>query len=233
MSAQWKSQTGLDPEPMATVGGNAFIAHGTTVPSDGAVGYTPGCLFIHRDGSAGGVLYVNDGSATSSDFNVVTGTGVNLSGLTATAAELNASSDVSERIVNVTDAATYSVLAANSGKPHIVPDFTATCTMTLPTAAAGLEYEFYSKAVAADAQDWRFSTGGANFFLGGLAFADTDAGAAADEIHAGVFPNGSSNDFVTIVTPGAGTRIKLVCDGTNWIISGIVFSATVPAFADT
>ena len=64
-------------------------------------------------------------------------------------------------------------------------------------------------------------------------FADTDAGAAADEIHAGVFPNGSSNDFVTIVTPGAGTRIKLVCDGTNWIISGIVFSATVPAFADT
>lgn len=136
-------------------------------------------------------------------------------------------------IVNVTDAATYSILATNSGKPHIVPNFTATCTMTLPTASAGLEYEFYSKAVAADAQDWRFSTGGANFFLGGLAFADTDAGAGADEVHAGVFPNGTSNDFVTIVTPGAGTRIKLICDGTNWIICGVVYSATVPAFADT
>lgn len=166
------------------------------------------------------------------DFNAsaikIGGTAVN-----ATAAELNAAADVSARIVNVTDAATYSVLAADSGKPHIMPNFTATCTLTMPTAAAGLEYYFISKAVAADAQDWRFSTGGANFWLGGVAFADTDAGAGADEIHAGVFPNGTSNDFLTVVTPGAGTYIHVVCDGTNWIVRGIVFSATVPAFADT
>jgi hypothetical protein len=153
--------------------------------------------------------------------------------VTATAAELNRMADTDSRIVTVTDAATYTILAADSGKIHIMPNFTATCTLTLPTAAAGLEYEFISKAVAADAQDWKFSTGGANFFLGGLAFADTDAGAAADEIHAGVFPNGSSNDFCNIVTPGAGTRIKIVCDGTNWIIIGQVFSATVPTFSDT
>lgn len=138
-----------------------------------------------------------------------------------------------DRIVTVTDAATYAVLAANSGKTHIVPNLTADCTITMPTAAAGLEYTFISKAVAADAQNWIFSTGGANFWLGGLAFADTDAGAGADEIHAGLFPNGSSNDFVTIVTPSAGTRIHVVCDGTNWIINGQVFSATVPTASDT
>ncbi len=42
--------------------------------------------------------------------------------------------------VTITDAATYAVLAADSGKVHIFPNLTASCTATLPTAAAGLEY---------------------------------------------------------------------------------------------
>lgn len=155
-------------------------------------------------------------------------------GVTATAAEINARCAAASRFINVTDAASYSVLAANSGKIHIVPGLTATCTMTLPTAAAGLEYTFISKAVAADAQDWKIQSASAtNFFLGGVSFADTDAGAGADEIHAGIWSNGSTNDFLNIVTPGAGTRIHVICDGTNWIVNGHVFSATVPAFADT
>lgn len=140
----------------------------------------------------------------------------------------------SARFVNVTDAATYSVLAADTGKIHIMPNFTASCTLTLPTAAAGLEYTFIGKAVAADAQDWIIKSPSAtNYFIGGVSFADTDAGAGADEIHAGVWSNGSSNDFLTVVTPGAGTRIHVICDGTNWIVNGQVFSATVPAFSDT
>lgn len=135
-------------------------------------------------------------------------------------------------VVTVTDAASYTVLATNSGKTHVIPDLTATCTITLPTAAAGLEYVFIGKGVAADAQDWRFSTGGANFWLGGLAFIDLDAGAGADELSA-VYPNGSSNDFITVVTPAAGTRVHIICDGTNWIVNGVVISNTTPAFADT
>lgn len=154
--------------------------------------------------------------------------------ITATAAEINARSAAASRFVNVTDAATYTVLAADSGKIHIMPNFTASCTLTLPTAAAGLEYVFIGKAVAADAQDWIIKSPSAtNYFIGGVSFADTDAGAGADEIHAGVWSNGSSNDFLTVVTPGAGTRIHVICDGTNWIVNGQVFSATVPAFSDT
>ena len=157
-----------------------------------------------------------------------------LMGITATAAEINAAADAGSRFVNVTDAASYTVLAADSGKIHIMPNFTATCTLALPAVASGLEYTFISKAVAADAQDWKIQSASAtNYFLGGVAFADTDAGAGADEIHAGIWSNGSSNDFLNIVTPGAGTRIHLICDGTNWIANGVVFSATVPAFADT
>lgn len=155
-------------------------------------------------------------------------------GVTATAAEINAAADAGSRFVNVTDAATYTVLAADSGKIHIMPNFTASCTLTLPTAASGLEYIFIGKAVAADAQDWIIKSPSAtNYFLGGVSFADTDAGAGADEIHAGIWSNGSSNDFLTVVTPGAGTRVHVICDGTNWIVNGQVFSATVPAFSDT
>lgn len=153
--------------------------------------------------------------------------------VTATAAEINAAADVSARLVSITDAATYTALAANSGKVHVFPDLTASCTVTLPAVASGLEFTFIGKGVAADAQNWIFDTGSAtNYYLGGLAFADTDAGAGADEIHAGVFPDGNSNDIMTIVTPGAGTRIHLICDGTNWIVNGQVYSATVPTFAD-
>lgn len=164
-------------------------------------------------------------TATGSELNI-------LSGVTATAAEINAAADVSGRLVSVADAATYTVLAANSGKPHMLPDFTASCTLDLPTPASGLEYEFYYKGVAADAQNWVIDTGSdTNFYLGGLVHLDTDANDAGDEVVA-IAGDGNSNSKLTVVTPNVGTRVKVICDGTNWILSGYVVSATVPSFAD-
>jgi hypothetical protein len=49
-----------------------LIAYGTTVPADAATGYAPGCLFIHVDGGVGTMLYCNEGSLTSADFDAVT-----------------------------------------------------------------------------------------------------------------------------------------------------------------
>ena len=164
-------------------------------------------------------------TATGSELNI-------MSGVTATAAEINAAADVSARAVSISDATTYAVLAANSGKPHIVPNFTSSCTITLPTAAAGLEYAFYYKGVAADGQNWVINTGSnTNFFLGGLAHLDTDAGAAGDEV-VPIAGDGNSNSKLTVVTPDVGTWVKVICDGTNWILSGYAVSATVPSFAD-
>lgn len=149
----------------------------------------------------------------------------------ATAAEINAAADVSVRFVNIGDGAAYTVLAANSGKPHVVPNQTANVTITLPAVASGLEYEFTYGGVAADAQNWVIETGAAaNFYNGGLVHLDTDAGSAADEI-VPIAGNGTSNHTLTIVTPDVGTRVKMVCDGTNWFLSGYVVSATVPSFA--
>lgn len=150
--------------------------------------------------------------------------------ITATPAEINAAADVSSRLVSIPDDTTYTVLAANSGKTHVLPDLTANIVITMPTAAAGLEYKFIGKAVAADAQNWKFSAGVA--YLGGVQFVDTDE-PAAPVLLTSVFPNGSSNDNMTYVTPSAGSYVEMVCDGTNWIVNGVVYSATVPTFADT
>lgn len=127
--------------------------------------------------------------------------------------------------VAVTDATTYTVLAANSGKIHIIPDLTADCVLTLPTAAAGLFYEFWYGGFTADAQDWQIKTGSdTNFYLGGFVELDASGNTVVQEI-----PDGNSNSMVSILTPGAGTLIKFYCDGTNWFLNGTVQSDTADA----
>ena len=46
-------------------------AWGATVPTAGSSGYATGCTFHHNDGDTGTALYVNEGSATSCDFQPV------------------------------------------------------------------------------------------------------------------------------------------------------------------
>ena len=119
----------------------------------------------------------------------------------------------------------YTVLAANSGKLHILPDFDGDCVLSLPTAADGLRYEFVSKGVAADAHDWQFDTGSdTNFYLGGLTELDTTGNTVTLEV-----PDGNSNSKMNVLTPAPGSRIRLTCDGTNWIIDGAVQSETADA----
>lgn len=137
-----------------------------------------------------------------------------------------------QRVVLVTDAAAYTVLAANSGKTHIMPDLTADCAITLPTPADGLEFTFIYGGIAADAQDWNFTTGSdTNYFLGGLVHIDTDANAAGDEA-VPIAGDGNSNSKLNVLVPDVGTRVNFTCDGTNWYLDGVVVAATVPSFAD-
>jgi hypothetical protein len=133
--------------------------------------------------------------------------------------------------VAVTDAATYSVLAENSGHLHVVPDLTADITITLPAAENGLNYKFIYGGAAADAQDWAVATAAtASLFKGGLVHLDTDAGAGGDEV-VPVFADASDDDVMTVLTPDAGTQVSLVSDGTHWYVDGVVVSATAPSFA--
>ena len=47
-----------------------LIGYGTK-PADGVSGYACGCLFIVPGGADGSNIYVNDGTLTSADFNLV------------------------------------------------------------------------------------------------------------------------------------------------------------------
>ena len=150
--------------------------------------------------------------------------------ITATGAEITAAADVSGRRVAVADA-DYQVLAANSGKPHLVANVSADRTFTLPAAADGLDIEFIAQVGAADGHDWIITTGSVtNYWLGGVVHLDADATTGAAEVVL-VAPNLSAHYIVQVNLPSGGTRIRCVCDGTLWTISGFAVSTTVPAFS--
>ena len=135
---------------------------------------------------------------------------------------INSSGGSAVAAVAVTDAATSSVLAANSGKLHVIPDLTADSVISLPTAAAGLYYKFIYGGVAADAEDVTLDTGSdTNFYLGGVTGLDPDDGDVLV-----IYPDGNSNSKMKIDTLQGGSTIELYCDGTNWFVSGMVVSAT-------
>jgi hypothetical protein len=128
--------------------------------------------------------------------------------------------------VVVTDAASYAVLATNSGRIHIIPSLGQNCTLTLPAASSGLYYEFWGGHNAADAEEWIFVPT-AGFFIGGLLHADIGGTTAA------LYSNGSSNDVFTVVNPGAGTNVKFISNGTNWYVNGTLASADIGTMADS
>ena len=160
------------------------------------------------------------------------GTGVDETGalfkggveITPTAAELNSAAKVSTRHVDVGDVDTYVVLVADSGKTHTIPQVTGNIAITLPAAAAGLEYTFRSVALSAEGDNWIITA--TNDFIGGLAQVDTDGSAAAT--HA----SGTTTNTCTVVAPLAGTTINMICDGTDWLISGFILAIAVPTFTD-
>lgn len=131
--------------------------------------------------------------------------------------------------ITIADATTYTVLARNSGMLHYFPDFTATCTATLPSPKAGMWFEFAYAGVAADAADFVVSTGSnTNYYIGGLAFNDNDTNVVSP-----IAGNGSSNSKLTVVTPDVGTKFRVEsANGTTWNLSGLVSSATIPTFGD-
>lgn len=136
-----------------------------------------------------------------------------------------------EKIILVTDANT-SILAANSGKTHLIANVSADRTFTLPSPSDGLYYKFVAQVGAADGHDWIFTTSSdTNYFLGGVVHLDDDAGSAGDEIVA-VAPDLNSNSKLQVNLPQGGTVLEFYCDGTNWTVWGFAVSATAPTFAD-
>ncbi len=135
------------------------------------------------------------------------------------------------RPVAVTNASTYKVLAKDSGKLHVCPDFSATCTITLPAVENGLRFEFIYTGAADDAHNWVIVTAvaGTDFFKGGVT--QLDPAESANSEVTPVYSTIATDDTLTVVKPNAGTTITLVCDGTFWLLSGLVVSDEIPTLA--
>lgn len=131
--------------------------------------------------------------------------------------------------VFVADATPYTVLAANSGKPHFILEQTSSITLNLPVIAAGLSYKFVMGGVATEAQNWVIVATTPSFYNGGVLWGDLNGGAGADELGV-VYGNGTSHLTLTITTPAAGTVVEIYSNGTEWFVHGNVISDSTPAF---
>lgn len=93
--------------------------YGTTVPTNGVTGYAPGCSFAHADGTTGTVVYINEGTAASCDFNAVA-TAENLATV-ASSAEIAAAVDEPE-LVDRLELTGLSGTAAGAGPSPLIWD---------------------------------------------------------------------------------------------------------------
>jgi hypothetical protein len=138
------------------------------------------------------------------------------------------SSGVVAAPVSLADGNASLTAAVNAGRINIVPNGTQDNTYTLPAPVAGLMFTFVYGGGAADATDFIINTGSnTNYFIGGVAFNDTDDGAASV-----VFSDGNSNSKLQVNVPAAAQINVLAINGTNWQVWGSVTGATAPAFAD-
>lgn len=129
--------------------------------------------------------------------------------------------------VNIGTGTPYAVLAANSGRLHIIPDMAANSAINLPAPAAGLNYEFWYSGAAAESHDHTINgTSAAAFFYGNVVHLK-----ASDGTIAAVFSNNTANYILTMQNISGGSIIKVACDGTKWYVTGQVVSDTAPAFS--
>ena len=71
-----------------------------------------------------------------------------------------------------------------------------------------------------------------NFFEGGVAFFDTNTDAATTTFDTQILAATGKEGISLKADTKAGTWIELVCDGTTWFLSGVVWADTVPDYVD-
>lgn len=198
MSRQYRQQYG-DQKGGIVFGlnGDILFSEGTTVPTDATAGYAPGALYLKRAGTIGAQLYFNEGSRTSSLFHVVSTGGLDLSTLTATAAEINRACKNSTR--PVAGGASLTVTQAlHDGKTILLDTATGTA-VTLPImSGSGARYRFVCTITTAGGTTVVTATA-AHLFGGVWMNTDTAAGTL----------------FTAVAATNAGGSTTITLDGTT------------------
>lgn len=63
--------------------GKITRCYGTVTITDAGAGYAKGCVYVKTDGAAGSTFYINEGSSSSCDFNVMETSASTITGVTA------------------------------------------------------------------------------------------------------------------------------------------------------
>lgn len=145
---------------------NCIIAEGTTVPANATAGYAPGCLFFKRLGTSHATVYTNDGTALSCTFVPLGTGGLDLSGLLATAAELNRNNQTSARGVALA-IATAITLAAHEGRQLNLTGSGSSLVQTLP-AATGTGGMFHFNVAVVNTSNHVITAAGSDVFKGSI-----------------------------------------------------------------
>lgn len=189
----------------------------TTVPSDGAKGYSPGCIFLDTNAAAGLQVFINEGTATSADFNAIVLPGVNLSALTATAAELNGldadlASNLLTRGAGVDTAESYAAGISRNGSiitTRIVVDIST-------LIGSGTDLDIIGESAAADCHWGQITTAKSGTLIGGsVTCLELPAGGTPDlDFYSSNVSTGVQDVIITDAT--LGTETALVTSGGNW-----------------
>lgn len=200
MSSQWKRQypgLGIIKDPTL---GILFDA-GTSVPS-AVSGYAIGSFFMKLSATGPTSWYRNDGTFASCTFNLIQN-GVDLTGLTATAAELNRAAKNSTRPV-AAGAATLTVTQANHDGKTILLDQATGTAVTLPAmTGSGARYRFAVTATKSGGSDVITATG-AHLF-GGMT-QNTDSANGSSGFTTGQLANASGSTVITLNGTTTGGR---------------------------
>ncbi len=185
------------------------------------------------DGITAGTLAASKAWTSDASLDTVMPTGGLLTVQSGGAVTMNSGSTLTNNgavvraPVFIADATPYTVLAADSGKLHIILEQANTITLNLPVIAAGLSYKFIMGGVATEAQNWVIVATTPSFLNGGVAWTDLND---TESNLAVVYGNGSSHLTLTVTTPAAGTEIEIYSNGTEWFVHGTVISDSTPAF---
>lgn len=175
------------------------------------------------ESAPGGVTLVRDAGLNTAKASNLAGFLVDTSGNVTVPGTLKVAGAQTGSLVNILDQTTTTALTAAQSGSLVLWDAAAGFTITLPTPAIGLTYEF-AVATSVTSSNHKLITSSASIFLyGGLVMteaADTNAGL-------GALFNGSSHVACTMngsTTGGLiGTTFSVTCtSATLWLIEGIV-----------
>ena len=190
-------------------------------PTAGVSGYEPGA---HAFDITNGLWYRNTGSQTSATWTLQYGANVDLSGLLATAAELNRNNQTSARLISLTGSTTITQ-ATHEGKDLFLNGTGSAFTQTLP-AATGTFSRYYFWVGAVNTSNHVITTAsGSDKINGFVTLAKTGAAGASQQFAA------SANVTITLngtTTGGSGVggALEFIDIATNsWIVNGTVLGS--------